>query len=187
MKLQIQILLAFLVVIKLVLGSIFMYHTGWSPSLLETDAIAAEIETNSETAPKEDKVIPPQAKIDLNFLAQKSAELEAKEKMLIQKKAALMAIQKDLNTKIATLTQLRSEIRAEVARKKTVDQQKLKHLIKAFSAMKPQSAASLIEKLDPHLVVELLSKMKGDAVGKILSFVKVEKAAQISEGLARQK
>ena len=187
MKLQIQILLAFLVVIKLVLGSIFMYHTGWSPSLLETDAIAAEIETNSETAPKEDKVIPPQAKIDLNFLAQKSAELEAKEKKLTQKKAELMAIQKDLNTKIATLTQLRSEIRSEVARKKTVDQQKLKHLIKAFSAMKPQSAASLIEKLDRHLVVELLSKMKGDAVGKILSFVKLEKAAQISEGLARQK
>ena len=186
MKLQIQILLAFLIVIKLVLGSIFMYHTGWSPSLLGTEAIAAEIETNPETAPKEIKDITPPAKNDLNFLAQKSAELEAKEKKLTQKEAALMAIQKDLNTKIATLTRLRNEIRAEVVRKKTVDQQKLKHLIKAFSAMKPQSAASLIEKLDPHLVVELLSKMKGDAVGKILSFVKVEKAARISEGLARK-
>ena len=186
MKLQIQILLAFLIVIKLVLGSIFMYHTGWSPSLLGTEAIAAEIETNPETAPKEIKDITPPAKNDLNFLARKSAELDAKEKKLTQKEAALMAIQKDLNTKIATLTRLRNEIRAEVTRKKTVDQQKLKHLIKAFSAMKPQSAASLIEKLDPHLVVELLSKMKGDAVGKILSFVKLEKAAQISEGLARK-
>lgn len=187
MKLQIQILLAFLIVIKLVLGSIFMYHTGWSPSLFETEAIAAEIETNSETAPKKDNAIKPQEKIDLNFLAQKSAELEAEEKQLTQKKAALMDIQKELNTKIATLTQLRNEIRTEVTRKKTVDEKKIKHLIKAFSAMKPQSAANLVEKLDRHLVVELLSKMKGDAVGKILSFVKLEKAAQISEGLARQK
>jgi len=49
--------------------------------------------------------------------------------------------------------------------------------------MKPQSAAGLIEKLDKKLAVALLSKMKGEDVGKILSYVDIEKAAAISEGL----
>ena len=52
--------------------------------------------------------------------------------------------------------------------------------------MKPQNAAELIEKLDIKLAIELMSKMKGDAVGKILSFVKIEKAAEISEGLVKR-
>jgi flagellar motility protein MotE (MotC chaperone) len=63
----------------------------------------------------------------------------------------------------------------------------MRHLIKAYSAMKPQKAASLVENLDTTFAIELLSKMKGEVVGDILSFVKVEKAARISQGLARRK
>ncbi|MBW2001714.1 MAG: hypothetical protein JRI30_04265, partial [Deltaproteobacteria bacterium] len=74
-----------------------------------------------------------------------------------------------------------------MATKKTVQTQKLKHLIKAYSAMKPQKAASLIEKLDMTFSIELLSRMKGDAVGNILSFIEIDKAAKISEQLVRRK
>ena len=74
-----------------------------------------------------------------------------------------------------------------MATKKTVQEQKLKHLIKAYSAMKPQKAASLIEKLEITFAIELLSKMKGDAVGNILSFIEIDKAAKISERLAKRK
>jgi len=44
----------------------------------------------------------------------------------------------------------------------------------------------LIEKLDKNLAIELLANMKGDAVGKILSYVDTGKAAAISEGLVRR-
>ncbi len=97
-----------------------------------------------------------------------------------------MAIQAEINTKIAVLTQLRNEIRAQMARKKTIEEKKIRHLIKAYSAMKPQKAASLIEKLEIAFATELLSNMKGDVAGNILSFVDVEKAARISEGLAKR-
>jgi len=53
--------------------------------------------------------------------------------------------------------------------------------------MKPRKAASLIERLNMDFSVELLSKMKGDVVGNILSFVDIEKAARISEQLAKRK
>ena len=55
-----------------------------------------------------------------------------------------------------------------------------------YSAMKPVKAASLIEKLDIRLAIKLLSRMKGDTVGGILSFVDVERAAKISEGLIKK-
>ena len=82
---------------------------------------------------------------------------------------------------------MRNEIKSMMASKETVEQDKIRHLIKAYSAMKPQKAASLVEKLEITFAIELLSRMKGEAVGNILSFVKVEKAARISEALAQRK
>ena len=52
--------------------------------------------------------------------------------------------------------------------------------------MAPKKAAGLIEKLDIEIIVEVFSKMKGDSVGKILSYVKPEKAAMISERLIKK-
>ena len=98
-----------------------------------------------------------------------------------------MAIQDDINEKIAKLEQLRNEIRSHMETKRSFEEQKLKHLVKAYSAMKPQAAANVIEKLDLVFAVEILSRMQGDTVGGILSFVDKEKAAKISESLAKQK
>ncbi len=180
MKLRIQILLALLIILKVVLGSIFVGQVGLGPLSAEADAIASELPKDPEVTAREDKKVKSEEKTDLNFFIMK--QKEKKEKIISEKKAELLAIQADINKKIAILTKLRDEIRAEVARKKTAEEQKIKHLIKVYSAMKPQSAAGLIEKLDIKLAIELLSKMKGDAVGKILSFVDTEKAAKISEG-----
>jgi flagellar motility protein MotE (MotC chaperone) len=124
--------------------------------------------------------------IDLKFLIQRKAQFEKEEKRIAEKKSELLVIQDDINKKIAELTKLRDEIKQEKAQKKAVEEQQFKHLIKIYSAMKPQNAADLIDKLDIKLAIELLSRMKGDDVGKILSFVKIEKAAKISEGLIKQ-
>ena len=205
MKLLTQIFLAFLIIIKIVLGSIFIYWVELDPLFLEGNAIAAEeVQKDPEgteekpalhRAPEGDSVeaggegenIVEEEEIDLNFLLKKKDELKREEEELGKKRAELMAIQEEINNKIATLTQLRNEIRADMAKRKTVEGRKLKHLIKAYSAMKPQKAASLIEKLNMRFAVELLSNMKGDAVGNILSFVETEKAAKISEQLATRK
>ena len=254
MKLLTQISLASLIIVKIVLGSIFIYQVELDPFIFEGNAIAAEEEQKdpegiakpaghlSATSPlvprsgrrvalaqareedpsrpssspglgkqvdsgeaggeteniveaqedpegieKKAENIVEEEKIDLNFLVKKKDELEKEEEELEKKRAELMAIQEELNSKIATLTELRNEIRAEMARKEKLETGKLKHLIKAYSAMKPQKAASLIEKLDMQFAVELLSNMKGDIVGGILSFVDTAKAARISEQLATRK
>jgi flagellar motility protein MotE (MotC chaperone) len=186
MKLRTQILLTFLIVIKLLLGSVFMYRIGLGSFFSDANAIAAEQAKDIEVSAKKDEKRAKEETVDLKYLISKKAEIEKQEKSIEAKRAELLSIQDEINKKIGKLTQLRDEIRSEVAKKKAVEEQKLKHLIKVYSTMKPQSAAELIEKLDIKLAIELMSKMKGDAVGKILSFVKIEKAAEISEGLVNK-
>ena len=185
MKTRVQILLALLIIVKIVLGSIFMYQAGVFPFFGDSHAFAAEQKKDAEKTElkKEKNEAKAEETIDLKFIIQQKAEFEKEEKRIAKKKVELLAIQDDINKKIGTLTKLRDEIRVEKDKKKVAEEQQFKHLIKVYSAMKPQNAAELIERLDIKLAIKLLSKMKGDDVGKILSFVKIEKAAKISEGL----
>jgi len=191
MKLIMQILLTSLIIGKIVLGSVFFYEMKFTPLFTETIAIASEPQKDPKEAAKPTKKAEPgkpggEETIDLSLLKKKKTELKEREKYLEKRKMQLVALQDEINKKIASLTRLRNEIKAEMEKKKTNEEKKLKHLIKIYSAMKPVKAASLIEKLDIRLAIELLSKMKGDTVGGILSFVDVEKAAKISEGLIKK-
>lgn len=201
MKKLSPIFLVSLIMIKILLGSIFIYQVEVDTLSLGRNAIASEPQKNSKatlvndrpqgvTSNKvdgkhDDKALEKQ--IDLNFLLKKKAEIEEKEARLAQKQEELMAIKEDIAGKIEKLTRLRDEIRVQMATKKTLRERKLKHLIKAYSAMRPQKAASLFEKLEMRFSVELLSHMKGDIVGNILSFMEIDRAAKISEQLAKKK
>lgn len=81
------------------------------------------------------------------------------------------------------MTQLRKNILTTVDQKNEIQEAEVRHLIKIYSTMKPQKVAQLIEKLDLALVTELFSRMKGDVVGDILSFVDTETGARITQGL----
>jgi len=188
MKLLTQLFLGILIIVKIVLGSVFIYQAELNPLVSESDAIASE-EVQEEPAGtiEETDNTTDEVNIDMDSFFAKQAELREQEQDLAKKREELLAIQEEINEKIAKLTQLRNEIKDMMARKETFEQDKIRHLIKAYSAMKPQKAASLVEKLDMTFAIELLSRMKGEVVGNILSFVDVEKAARISEALAHRK
>lgn len=187
MRLRTQILLVFLIVLKLMLGSIFMYRAGLDPLSLGADAIASEHQDVKEAEVQKDENNTKKEAIDLNFLINKRSELEAEEKRIKKEREKLALIKEDINTKIAELAQLRDDIRADMAQKEARENQKFKHLVKVYSSMKPQNAAGIIEKLDIELAIKLLCNMKGDNVGKILSFVEKEKAAKISIGIVEKR
>ena len=185
MKTPTQILISLLILVKILICSILLYQTG-IPFLGESKALASEQKKETQADKIKNETKNNKETIDVKFLIQKKDQLEKEEKRIAEKKAELLAIQDDINKKISELTKLRDEIKSERANKKAAEDQQFKHLIKIYSAMKPQNAAELIEKLDIKFAIELLSKMKGDDVGRILSFVKIEKAAKISEGLIKQ-
>ena len=151
MKLLTQISLASLIIVKLVLGSVFIYSVKLDPFIFEGNAIAAEEEQidpevgsgqpTSQASPSrlsesddgqaeqggqgaacgETENIVEEEEIDLNFLVKKKDELEKEEAGLEKKRAELMAIQEEINSKIATLTELRNEIRSEMAREEKLE------------------------------------------------------------------
>jgi len=170
---------AALLVLKIILVSLYIFRAELYPVLWVTNAIAAEQKTTAEVKTDPPAVVQEDKTIDLAVLLQKKGELKAQEE-------DLKAIREEIDIKMEKLTKLRAEIKNDLARKETIDGQRLKHLVKAYSAMKPQSAAEVIGKLDKNFAVELLSQMKGETVGSILSFLDREKAARIVEGLAQK-
>ena len=186
MKSRTQLVIASLVFIKILICVVFMLQLNVGAIFSGRDAIASETKTQLTTSPSSPKSNSDDETISLEFLVEKRDRLKAKEKELQLREAELAAFQRELDQKIKKLTQLRNEIKSEMDRKEGIQQKKSKHLIKVYAAMKPQSAAGLIERLDKKMAIELLAQMKGEAVGQILTHVDKDKAARLIEGLARR-
>jgi flagellar motility protein MotE (MotC chaperone) len=186
MKSSTRMFLIALVVVKICLALVFVFNVDLDMLFGGSDAIASEPVTLTDADPKETTDNSDDAQIDLALVVQKMNRLEVQERELARRQAELAAFESEIDQKIESLTRLRNEIKSEMARKKTIGQQKIKHLMKAYAAMKPQSAAALIERVDRKFAIELLSNMKGEAAGKILTYVDKEKAANLIEGLVEK-
>lgn len=123
-------------------------------------------------------------------LENKRRELATREEELRKKEAELLILKKDIENKLAKLSQLQTELQGQLQKNveaaKQSQETRLKHLVGAYSAMKPDKAASLIEKLNDDVALQILSAMKSKDVGAILSFVETEKAARLSQRLAKE-
>ncbi len=113
-------------------------------------------------------------------LAKQLLELEVKA-------TALRELEQDLNQKIQTLEELRQQALAVIEPGEKERQGKLDTLIKFYQAMKPQSAARLLEKLPTPLAADVLSSMKSRGAGKILNVMNADKAVRLSKRMAGQK
>ncbi len=113
-------------------------------------------------------------------LAKQMLELEVRA-------TALRELEQDLDQKIQTLEELRQQAVAVIEPGEKERQAKLGTLIKFYQAMKPQSAARLLEKLPTPLAADVLSAMKSRGAGKILNVMNADKAVRISKLMAGQK
>lgn len=179
--------LASLIIIKIVVGFSFIYILEFNPILSSRDAIAFEDQKQPPQETEKEINDLPENRGDLKFVQKRKLELDEREYVLKKKAEALLAIQEDINKKLALIKQLRNEITNKVAEQEAIENDKLRHIVKAYSAIKPKKAASLVEKLDIAFAVEILSNMKAEEVGSILSYVNIERAAKISKELADTK
>jgi flagellar motility protein MotE (MotC chaperone) len=187
MKRTTQVVVTSLVFIKLIICAVFLFQVELGSIFWTSDAIASEPVVKTDTRSLYETDNSDDENVDIDFIIQKMNKLKEKEKQLQKRSDELVAFQAELDQKIEALTKIRNEIKSQMARKEGIEQQKIKHLIKAYAAMKPQSAAGLIERLEKPFAIQLLSNMKGEAVGKILTYVEKEKAADLIEGLASRK
>lgn len=123
--------------------------------------------------------------INPETLERKRIDLEKEKKEIDAEKESLNTLKDEIDRKVVELTKLQETIRNDLEQKKIVQENRIKHLIKVYTTMPPKKAAALIEKLEMEVVMELFSQMKGENVGEILPYVSPEKAAKISEQLAK--
>jgi flagellar motility protein MotE (MotC chaperone) len=127
----------------------------------------------------------PASRISPETLEQKRRELEREKREIKEERQRLEALKNEIAKQLAELTKIQTTVQGKLDEKKAIRDDRLKHLIKIYTTMPPKKAAMLIDKLEMEVIIALFSKMKGDSVGQILPHVSPEKAAQISERLAK--
>ncbi len=137
-------------------------------------------------------------RIFLEGLENKKKELKKYEETLKTKENQLKIIKQDIEVKLDELKNIRIKLEKTISvleeKEKNRDikaeenyKKKMKHLVKIYTSMKPKTAASLINNMKLDTVLALFKKMKGEQIGKILTYVDKSRAALISEKLAPEK
>lgn len=183
MKRSSHVFLGSLILAKVGLVVLLLCHHGGHLFFFQKLAMAFEKEQSQGVPLQNDGGTGRSEPSELKAVLRVKAEINKEKDTLRREREELQAIQEEIAKKLAELSEVRNEIKAQMEIKKTAEEQRMKHLVKAYSAMKPQVAASLIEKLELAFAVEMLSRMPGDTVGSILSFVDKERAARICQGL----
>ncbi len=189
-------LLLFLI-LKLGLSGVFVF-TG-SPALpvpileampaFATDGEEKKAPSQSPIPPSDPRPVASNATeyedAEFSALEQKRAQVNKQRRLLKKEEKRLTALKQEIDSKLSRLTQMQNAIESKLAEHKTLQDNRIKHLIKIYTTMPPKKAAALIERLEMKVIIALFSRMKGENVGGILPHVSADKAAKISERLAR--
>jgi flagellar motility protein MotE (MotC chaperone) len=122
----------------------------------------------------------------LQSIKERQAFVEEREQLLAKREEGLRFLQQQLEEKLTSLATLRKEIGALIEEKEAFEERRFDHLVKVYEGMKPEEAASLIERLQEDTAAKLFYRMKEKKVSQLLGFVKPDVAAKLSERLAAQ-
>lgn len=114
-----------------------------------------------------------------------ATDLLTREKELQRREAEIKALELELDEKIENLQALERKMQALIDTANTLQDEKMQHLVDVYSNMKPKQAAQVLETLDGSIAVQILAGMSGRKAGEILSFVRADIAAYLSEALTR--
>lgn len=163
---------------------------------------AGKVRAETETLPVEDQEAKEKEKVRLpgqtpavspetfrmiEIIENKNREIKKKEEELRLKEVRLEALEdkilKDLKKIEKSISESKEQMGAQDAKTKA----NVNSLIKVYSSMKPEEAASLVEAIDEELALSIVSGMKSKIAGQVLSKLDVKVAKRISEKLAGKK
>jgi len=119
-------------------------------------------------------------------LEKKRREIDRRETELRREESRLQELRADIKKRIDTLQEVEQRIQKALEKTESTKDDRLEHLVRAYTAMAPDAAANLLNTLDITLAVQILRNMQVKRAGAILAVVQPERAAKISELLARQ-
>lgn len=120
----------------------------------------------------------------IETIERKNRELKRKEDLLRLKEQQLQVLEQKIQEDLRKIDAALAESQRQIGIQKDLIQENVASLVKAYSSMKPEAAAKLLEALDEDLALQIVSGMKSKVAGKVLSLLNVEVAKNISEKLA---
>lgn len=116
---------------------------------------------------------------------ERTQALNARAEALDRKEAELRTLERELDEKLENLKALEVRMQKLIDSAGTIQDEKMAHLVDVYSNMKPKQAAQVLETLDEPIAVRILAGMSGRKAGEILSSVRADRAAALSEALTR--
>ena len=114
-------------------------------------------------------------------LKDKRRELEKKERRLAQLEEELQKQKEEIERQLKEMQEMRQNISTKLDRKVAADQASIDKLVGVYANMKPKNAALVLSKLDEELAVKVLGQMKKQSAAEILNHVEPKKAQDLSE------
>jgi flagellar motility protein MotE (MotC chaperone) len=172
---------------------------GAPEAMAAAPAQAMEAESTKQPLPvPKDPALMERYRAMLMVLDGKETNLKEKEQRLQEEEEALQVLKDQLNIRLAevntkltelgeqkkVLTDLIAEYKKLIEQQKALEDARITHLVKAYSGMRAENAAKLVNSLEDNVAVRILSAMSGRAAGQIMSFVLPDKAARLTKMLS---
>jgi flagellar motility protein MotE (MotC chaperone) len=139
----------------------------------------------SEAATHDEALPPSPASLPRLFsLIQKERQsLLAREAAVAAKEDHLRTLQKEVEERLQELKALQLKVLEAVEEEKRIKSEHNRHLVGTLTAMPPDRAARLLEKMEEEVAVQLFRSISGKEAGAILAALPPEKAARLSQRL----
>lgn len=112
-------------------------------------------------------------------VAEEREKIFNEEKKLKKKEMTIALMKKELNTKIAEMQALKASIDQSLMQANKQEKFKLDRFIKIIEGMKTKNAASVMDRLDPVVLKELVPQMNPKKISAILDQMSPAKAKEV--------
>lgn len=123
----------------------------------------------------------------LQELEQRKIELDRQGQALELRERLIDLAEQRLDDKVGAMEKLQSELSLLLKNLSDEEEGELMQLAKIYEAMKPQAAATVLDRLDNAIVFDLFKRMKQKSTAKIMEKMQPAKARVISEMLAEKR
>jgi len=152
----------------------------------EQAAPAPSPATEGARLPGQPPAINPETFRMIETIEKKNRELKRREEELFLKEQQLKVLEEKVRADLKKIEEALARSEEQLGIQNERIRQNINALVKAYSSMKPDEAAALVEALDEDLAIKILAGMRSKAAGKILSRLDVKTAKNISEKMAGQ-
>ncbi len=136
------------------------------------------------TLPKRTSTLNPQTLRMMELIEKKNRELKEREVELKLKEQALKTLEEQVLADLKKVEDALNKSREQFGMRKEMIDNNINSLVKVYSSMRPDDAATLLGILDEDIAVQIISRMKSKNAGQVMGKMDTKVAKNISEKIA---